>query len=189
MILKKDFFSQKATQAAKALLGCFLVRKIEGKIIYLLITETEAYRGEYDKACHAFRGRTKRTEPMYQGGGHLYIYLIYGVYWMLNIVVEERNFPAAVLIRGGLAFQNKIREKREIFCNEKIKLDGPGKITKFLVIDKSLNGKKLSFKNGIWLEKEEKIYQKRGKIIIGPRVGVEYAGKCKDWKWNFRLSY
>ncbi len=111
-------------------IGVFLVRKIKQETVYLLITETEAYRGEYDRACHAFRGRTKRTEPMYQAGGRIYVYLIYGMYWMLNIVTEKAGFPAAVLIRGGRVFQRKPKGKG-IFCDKKIKLDGPGKITKF----------------------------------------------------------
>jgi len=188
MVLKDNFFASKTPQVARNLLGCFLARKIKKEVVYLLITETEAYRGEYDKACHAFRGRTKRTEPMYRAGGRIYVYLIYGMYWMLNIVTEKADFPAAVLIRGGRVFQKKIQRGKDLFFDKEIELNGPGKITKFLAIDKNLNGKKLSFRNGLWVEKKEEFYRKRGRIVAGPRVGVDYAGQCKDWKWNFRLE-
>ena len=86
--LKRDFFSRDVLEVAPELLGKNLVRKVEGQIEKYLITEVEAYRGEKDLACHASKGRTPRTEIMYHNGGLVYVYLIYGMYWMLNIVTS-----------------------------------------------------------------------------------------------------
>ena len=119
MILKRNFYNQDTLIVAKSLLGCFLMRKVNGKIIKAKITETEAYRGKNDLASHASRGRTPRTELMFGEAGHAYIYMIYGMYHCLNIVTEKKDFPAAVLIRSV-----KIEK-----TNYK-KTNGPGKLWK-----------------------------------------------------------
>jgi DNA-3-methyladenine glycosylase len=167
MIVKRNFYNQNTLQVAKELLGCFLVREYNGKIIKAEIAETEAYRGEYDRASHASRGRTARTEIMFGEAGRAYIYLVYGMHYMFNIVTEEKNFPAAVLIRGVTS------------------LNGPGKLTKYFHIDKSLNDHDLTCGEKLWLEYPTK--KKKFKIIKSERIGVDYAGHCKEWKWNFRL--
>ena len=172
MILKHNFFDRNTVKVARDLLGCFLVRKYKGKIIKAMITETEAYRGTHDLASHASRGRTQRTEIMFGHPGRAYVYMIYGMYFMLNIVTEKKDFPAAVLIRGV-----KIKSRD---------LNGPGKLTKFLVIGKSLNNHDLTKREKLWLEYPEK--KKRHKIEKSPRIGVDYAKHAKNWKWNFKIS-
>ena len=99
--LSNDFFKSNAVDVAQQLLGKILVRRFDdGTLKQYRITETEAYLGEEDKACHASKGRTSRTEVMYADGGCVYVYLIYGMYWMLNFVTGDIGFPQAVLIRG-----------------------------------------------------------------------------------------
>ncbi|MDR3558835.1 MAG: DNA-3-methyladenine glycosylase [Candidatus Pacebacteria bacterium] len=178
MLLKRSFYNRHTLQVARDLLGCFLVRKYKGKIIRAMITETEAYRGEYDLASHASKGRTERTEAMYGAPGHAYIYMIYGMYFMLNVVTEEKDFPAAVLIRAVKTVGGKN------FCS--LRLDGPGKLTKYLHIDKSLNGHNLTRGDKLWIECPAE--KKKYKITRSPRRRIEYAKHCKDWKWNFQIS-
>jgi DNA-3-methyladenine glycosylase len=175
MIIKRNFYNRNTIQVAQDLLGCFLVREYKGKIMRAMITETEAYRGEHDLASHASRGRTARTEIMYGKPGHAYVYMIYGMYFMLNIVTEKKDFPAAVLIRAVGAIHEL-----------SLRLDGPGKLTKHFHIDKSLNGYDLTKGKKLWLEYPKS--KKRLKIIKSPRVGVDYARHCKKWKWNFRVG-
>jgi DNA-3-methyladenine glycosylase len=130
------------------------------------VTEVEAYRGSEDKACHASKGRTSRTEIMYHSGGRLYVYLIYGMYWMLNVVTGGENDPQAVLIRG---VEN---------------LAGPGKLTRTFGIDRSYYGEDLTISDRIWFEDcEEKPI-----IKTSERIGIGYAGEY--WKtrpWRFYL--
>jgi len=142
---------------AKKLLGKYLVRRLGKKEIALMITEVEAYDGHKDKASHASRGKTKRNYPMFGPAGHFYVYLTYGMHWMLNIVTGEKDYPAAILIRGVG------------------NLNGPGKLTKFLKIDKRFNGKKAEKKTGLWFE-DRGIKIKERDIKKAPRIGVLYAG-------------
>lgn len=152
----QSLLNQNSIKVAEELLGNFLCRKIRGKVYKFKITETEAYEGFKDKASHAYRGRTKSNEPMWAEAGTIYVYLIYGMHYMLNIVCGVKGHPSAVLIRGV----------------EGVK--GPGRVSKKIFIDKSLNNKKLGKDSGLWLEKnynKEKIIMKKG-----PRVGIKYAG-------------
>ncbi|MCB9806181.1 DNA-3-methyladenine glycosylase [Candidatus Nomurabacteria bacterium] len=159
-----NFFNKKAKEVAPALLGSFLIREVGGKKIKAKIVETEAYCGEKDLACHASKGRTGRTEIMYQKAGTIYVYLCYGMHYMLNIVVSKKDDPEAVLIRGIEIDGEKIH--------------GPGRVTKALNINKKLNGKKLGPKDGLWLEKGETLkHQKTA------RIGVHYTGPI----WSKRL--
>jgi len=128
------------------------------------ITETEAYRGADDLACHASKGMTPRTEVMFREGGIIYMYLIYGMYWMMNIVTSVENDPQAVLIRG----LNTV--------------SGPGRLTRELGLDRSYNGESLVESPGIWLEKGEK----PDKLLTSPRIGINYAGEpwiSKPWRF------
>jgi len=167
--LNLDFYTQDAVTVAEKLLGKILVRLLEDGTEYRYrITETEAYLGEDDLACHASKGRTARTEIMYAEGGHVYVYLIYGMYWMLNIVTGPRNHPQAVLIRG---------------IDEII---GSGKVGKELQIDKSFYGECLLTSNRIWIENAIDETQ----FFVSPRVGIEYAGDV--WKkklWRFTMKF
>jgi DNA-3-methyladenine glycosylase len=129
-----------------------------------MITEVEAYKGEEDKACHASKGRTKRTEIMYHSGGHIYVYLIYGMYWMLNFVTGNEAEPQAVLIRGVEG------------------LDGPGKLTKQLGLDSTYYGEHLCSSDRIWLEDR----MLRPQMKTSGRIGIGYAGKpWINMPWRF----
>jgi len=156
-ILTTDFFNQATLLVTQKLLGKFLVRKIKNQTISFMITEVEGYDGPNDLACHACKGKTKRNEVMFSQAGHFYTYLIYGMYWMLNIVTGPEDYPAAILIRGT----------KEIV--------GPGRLTKQLKIDKSFNNKLATPENNLWFEDRGiKVYKKN--ILQTPRIGVSYAG-------------
>jgi DNA-3-methyladenine glycosylase len=156
-VLGRDFFNRPVLKVAEDLLGKYLVRRIGQKIVAQQITEVEAYDGPADLASHASKGRTKRTEPMFGHAGRFYVYLCYGVYWMLNIVTGEKDYPAAILIRGAGDY------------------NGPGKVTKNLRIDKSLNAKKAVPANGLWFE-DRGFKIAKSRIKKTSRVGVAYAG-------------
>lgn len=164
-MLDKDFFDRDVLIVAPDLVGKIIVRKFDNdRIMRVRITQTEAYRGVEDKACHAHKGRTPRTDVMYKQPGTIYIYLIYGMYWMLNFVCERENIPQAVLIRAVEGF------------------NGPGKLTKALQIDKSYNNQSICNNSKIMLFDD--LYQPE--IIVAPRVGIDYAGK--EWAekpWRF----
>jgi DNA-3-methyladenine glycosylase len=173
MILQRKFYQQDTLKVAQDLLGCFLVRKIGNKIIRATITETESYIGEDDLACHASKGRTSRTEIMYGLAGHAYIYMIYGMYHCLNIVTEKKNFPAAVLIRSikidGIDYK---------------KTNGPGKLCKFLKIDRKLNGIDITKKGKLYIEKPAQ-NPLAADIMMGKRIGIDYARQCRHYLWRF----
>ena len=100
MILEKSFFERDVLEVAPELVGKILVTNIDGVERRLMITETEAYRGEEDTACHASKGRTNRTDVLYREAGTIYVYLCYGMHWLINIVTGEKDEPQAVLIRA-----------------------------------------------------------------------------------------
>lgn len=165
--LSKDFYIRDVLEVAPGLPGKILaIRSSDGVIGRFKITEVEAYRGTEDKACHAFKGRTSRTEVMFREGGRLYIYLIYGMYWMLNIVTGSKDIPQAVLIRGVEEYP------------------GPGKLTRSLGIDKSYYGEDLVQSDRIWFEDHGIAY----KVNAGPRIGIDYAGEYwKSIPWRYYL--
>lgn len=163
--LSVSFFQREVTEVAPELLGKILVRKFDdGSVQKFTITETEAYRGRDDKACHANKGKTARTEVMFREGGLVYVYLIYGMYWMLNIVTGKENDASAVLIRG--------------ITN----INGPGRVGKALQLNKSFYGEDLKTSFRIWIEDSDC----KPNIIAVPRVGIDYAGE--PWvsiPWRF----
>jgi DNA-3-methyladenine glycosylase len=163
--IDQSFFTQDVLTIAPLLLGMKLVcHNKKGSLSYNIITETEAYKGEEDLACHASKGRTARTEIMYRRGGILYIYLIYGIHWMLNIVTGQPEDPQAVLIRAVEG------------------ISGPGRVTRALGIDRSYNAEDLTSSSRIWLE--QGITSPR--YTSSPRVGIDYAGpvwKLKPWRF------
>jgi len=166
----KSFYALDAITVAQQLLGKVIVRCWEdGSMSRYVISETEAYFGEEDKACHASKGRTLRTEIMYAEGGYVYVYLIYGMYWMLNVVTGNKNHPEAVLIRG---------------INDIV---GSGKVGRELKLDKSFYGESLISSPRIWIENPLK--SSPVKYVSAPRVGVDYAGE--EWRnkpWRFILQ-
>ena len=163
--LPRAFYQRDVLEVAPQLLGQHLVRKgPEGRRSTYVITETEAYRGEEDLACHASKGRTPRNEVMYGEGGHLYMYLIYGMYWMMNVVTGPAGTPQAVLFRG-------IREA-----------NGPGKLTRLLGVDRGFYGEDLVSSERIWIEEAGAVPE----YTTAPRVGIDYAAdpwKSKAWRF------
>ena len=179
-ILSKKFFNRQTTSVAKDLIGKYILRQWHGKQIVLMITETEAYDGPHDLASHASRGRTERTKIMFGEAGVFYVYFVYGMHWLVNIVTGPRNYPAAVLIRAGSYYDQKTKKK--------IIVSGPARLTKFLNISKKQNGKRADKKTGIWFEDRGIKIDSRD-IISEKRIGVDYAGSY--WgkrKWNFKIS-
>ena len=185
--LNKSFFQKNTILVAKNLLSKYLVLKNGKNIISGKIVETEAYRGENDLACHASKGRTKRTELLYQCPGTIYVYFIYGMYYCLNIVTEKKDFPSAVLIRAiepkeGIELMIRKRKTKNIFNLT----SGPGKLCQAFGIDKKFHGKNI-FGDKIFIEdRGEKLSRKN--IISAKRVGVDYAGVCKDYRWRFYIK-
>src|SRR3989344_5005098 len=189
MKLKRIFFNRNTVTVAKDLLGKYLVRRVGKKIIAAKITETEAYCGRNDLACHASKGLTERTKVMFGPPGHAYVYLIYGMYHCLNIVTREEGHPEAVLIRSvelqnyGLRITDYKKNTQCVMRNRTMgNLNGPGKLCRKLKIDKKFNGVNLCKSNEIWIEDFK---EKPAKIKKGKRVGIEYAGKWKDKFWRF----
>jgi len=168
MILSKEYFSQPATRLAPDLLGKLLCRRNEnGEIIKARITETECYYGEEDTACHAHKGRTPRTDTLYQKGGVAYVYLCYGIHELFNVVTGERDHPEAVLIRGVEG------------------AEGPGRATKFLGITRKYNTLALTPENELWLEDDGA----RPDYTVHPRIGIAYASNEDQARlWRFRVK-
>jgi len=170
-IVKAKALRGKNTVAlARWLLGKYLVRRGRKATRAWRITETEAYHSVRDRACHASRGRTRRTATLFAAGGVWYVYLCYGMHEMLNLVTGPRDFPAAVLIRGVDG------------------VTGPGRVTRALGVDRRLNGAQCAPASGLWIE-DRGGRVPRGAITAGPRVGVDYAGPVWAKKpWRFRLA-
>ena len=172
VIKPEEFQNMETVAMARWLLGKVLVRTSAQGRMGLIITEVEAYDGERDRASHARKGRTPRTEVMYRAGGVWYVYLCYGVHEMLNLVTGPADYPAAVLIRGvqGIA--------------------GPGRLTKRLGIDRRLNGRPARPASGLHLE-DRGVEIPRRLLKSGPRIGVDYAGPVwarKPWRFYFDAS-
>jgi DNA-3-methyladenine glycosylase len=178
--LPKEFYKQKTLKVAKELLGHYLVRKINGDVLVGKIVETEAYM-ENDPASHSFKGKTERNKIMYLEGGHLYVYLTYGMYYCSNIVTEENGFGSAVLLRAvepveGVDFMLKNRGKD---CPVINLADGPGKLCIAFKIDKTLNGIDLSGDDIFISENKNK---DNFKIGTSARIGIT-QGNDKLWRF------
>ena len=165
-ILTREFFARECPEVAAELVGKWLCRRLpDGEIRRLRITETEAYCGETDTACHAHKGRTKRTEVLYAPPGVLYVYLCYGIHWMLNIVTGREGEPQAILVRAAESAA------------------GPGRLTKALSIDGSFNRSSLEeLTDSLWLEDDGEPVT----ITAAPRVGIGYASpedQARPWRY------
>lgn len=157
-VIDVDFLNRDTLKVTEALMGQYLCRRMEdGEVKRFVITELEAYDGPEDKACHAHRGKTPRNAVIFGPAGNYYVYLCYGIHWLLNIVVGPEDYPAAALVRG-------IDE-----------IHGPGRVTKALGIDKTQDGQPVAKKTGLWLEFSENKVPSH-KIERGPRIGIDYAG-------------
>lgn len=166
--LGHKFFNRPTLQVAQELLGKYLVRKIGSYSLARQITEVEAYVGLNDRASHASRGMTPRNRVMFGSPGVWYVYFTYGMHWMLNMVTEEKNYPAAVLIRGVEG------------------ISGPARVTKFFKINKHFNTKPAARKTGLWIE-DRGVQVKQKEIHRSKRIGVDYAGAWKHKLWRFSV--
>jgi len=185
-ILISDFFNRDTKLVAKELLGKVLYRQKNDVIYKAVISETEAYHGIEDLACHCSKGVTPRTKIMYGEPGHIYIYLIYGMYQMLNFVTMPKDFPAAVLVRGVKDLQVS-KDNGQSYETVSVKTDGPGKLTRHLQIDKSLNQLPLQTQSNLWVV-DENIVIPDSNIGTGKRIGVDYAKEWADKAWRYFIK-
>ena len=172
-VLTRSYFNRPTLTVARSLIGKYLVRSIDGRELFGKIIEVEAYVGPQDKACHASKGRTQRTDVLFGPPGISYVYLIYGMYHCLNVVTERDGFPAAVLIRA-IEIDGQL-------------IDGPGRLCRALGIDRTLNRIDLTNGKGLWFEdRGERILSRN--VGAHPRIGVDYAGAWAKKPWRFRLQ-
>jgi len=187
-ILSQSFYARPTLTVAKDLLGMWLVREVGGRRIEGRIVEVEAYVGPEDRASHASRGRTARTDVMFGPAGLAYIYLIYGMYHCFNVVTEREDYPAAVLVRAveldGAAVGRRDRGGNR---PRAALVDGPGRLCRTFQIDRSLNRADLTVGRGLWIEDRGDRFP-RGRIGAHPRVGVDYAGEWAAKPWRFRVT-
>lgn len=200
MKLEKDFYLREdVVEISKELLGKYLFTKIDGKVTAGIITETEAYAGETDKASHAYNGRrTNRTEIMFAEGGMSYVYLCYGIHHLFNVVTNFKNTPHAVLVRAvkpiegikTILQRRKLEPSKElveqVVNGKKNIAGGPGTVSQALGIQTIHTGLDLT-QNKIWIE-DKNIVVKPTDIIAGPRIGVDYAGEDAKLPYRFVIN-
>lgn len=187
--LTRDFFARATVDVARDLLGHRLVHAMGGQRLSGVVSETEAYVGEGDLACHAKAGRTARTVVMYGPPGYAYVYFTYGMHWMLNVITESEGFPAAVLLRAvwpeeGIAVMRARRSRPD-----RILTDGPAKLTQAFGVDKAYNGLDMCVDDATLYFEEAGGLPDGAQVTVGPRVGL--GGTPEPWlsmPWNFRLE-
>ena len=197
--LQSNFFLRDTLTVAADLLGRYLVRNIDGQLLVCRITETEAYIGAIDKACHAYGGKvTPRTKTLYAPPGTVYVYLIYGMYCCVNFVTEPEGTASAVLIRGAVPVYNgntiaQARFGKDISSlsayQRKNFLNGPGKLCKGMFIDRSMNNTSCGDSTlyiadeipelGLFCRSDDFSY------CTGKRIGIDYAEEAIDFPWRF----
>lgn len=194
MQLTESFYLQTDVVAiARQLLGKVLYTRINGELSAGIILETEAYAGITDKASHAYGNRrTMRTEIMYGAGGYAYVYLIYGMYSLFNVVTNKAGIPHAVLIRAISPFEGEeLMQKRN--NNKPLKYKdgvGPGKLSRLLGIDYSMTGtilQKNAQNTAIWIE-DKKLIGPNDVVKVGKRIGIDYAGEDADLPYRFWIE-
>jgi len=188
-VLEPDWFTRPTCVVAADLIGKVLCRQLtdrdgQQKTLRMRISETEAYIGQDDPACHSHAGtRTARTEIMYEQGGVFYVYLTYGVHHMLNLISGSVESPESVLIRAGFLTDDSDRliEEQQLSPDKQVthpkQFAGPGKLTKRLQIDRDLYGKPISLASEVWIEDDSC----QPPVSLRPRIGIDYAGDAKDW--------
>jgi DNA-3-methyladenine glycosylase len=187
--LPREFYArQNVLTVARELLGKLLVVPANnGSRVSGMIVETEGYRGPEDRASHAYGGRrTKRTETMYQLGGTVYVYFVYGMYYQFNVVTNIRDTPHAVLVRALQPVEGieDMRDRRQTHSDRNL-TSGPGKLCIAMGIDRKLDREDLLGER-VWIEEGEKI--PRTRIATGPRVGIDYAEEWTEKPWRFWLK-
>ncbi|MFP4155134.1 MAG: DNA-3-methyladenine glycosylase, partial [Halothiobacillaceae bacterium] len=172
--LPRNFYARATIEVARDLLGCLLVRELSnGVLLAGRIVETECYDGPQDTACHGARGCTPRTRALFGPPGHAYVYLVYGMHDLFNVVTDRADYPAGVLIRAvepvmGLETMQYLRP-----VPENRLANGPGKLTRALAIDRTHDGLDLTTGAGLWLARAGAPTGRQ--IICGPRIGIDYA--------------
>ncbi|WMJ89432.1 DNA-3-methyladenine glycosylase [Anaerocolumna sp. MB42-C2] len=187
MILNRDFYQRDAVTVARDLLGKVLVHETEEGITKGIIVETEAYMGTKDAAAHSYKSKPSgRTNVQYKEGGYAYIYLIYGMYYCMNIVTNEINVPEVVLLRAlepveGIELMQKRRgtDKIKNLCS------GPGKLCGAMGIRTDNYGMDLCHSQ---LYLEDKTYPKPIEILASKRINIDYAKEAKDYLWRFTIK-
>ena len=186
--LERSFFQKgKVENIAPKLLGKILKTKVDGIVCSGKIVEVEAYCGLRDRACHAYFGKTDRNKIMFEQGAIAYVYLCYGLHHLFNIVVGQKGNPAGVLIRALEPIDGieTMRARRHYPKKDIDIANGPGKLSQAMGIDLRHYGLSIGGSE-IWIESGEKIG--KNDILVGPRIGVDYAGEDKDLPWRFALN-
>ena len=199
--ISKEFYNRDTVQVSQDLLGKYLVRSYNGELLVGRITETEAYIGRCDKACHAYHyKRTARTETLFMAPGHSYIYLIYGMYNCLNFVTEAENEPAAVLIRAveplaGIDTIYRLRFGDKPLSPYRLKnfMNGPGKVCQGFALTKLENKLDLESDTLYVCDSLEELdidcpVLPKERMCVGPRIGIDYAEEARDFPWRFWLE-
>jgi DNA-3-methyladenine glycosylase len=168
--LTRSFFHRPAEDVARALIGKILVRRLQGKLFRARLIETEAYLGPDDLASHASKGRTRRTEVLFGPPGRAYVYLIYGLHEMLNVVAGAAGQGQAVLIRAA-----------DPLDNWKADLSGPGRLTRALQITRLQNGLDLTGAQLHFLDNPDD----QPAVQSAKRIGIDYALQWKDAPLRF----
>jgi DNA-3-methyladenine glycosylase len=169
----REFFRRKTVTVARDLVGTWIARRWRGRWYGARIVETEAYLGPGDAAAHSWKGRrTARVEPMYLDGGHLYVFFVYGMHCCANVVTRRPEDPQAVLLRAAEAPA----------CPPKL-LSGPGKLCAALGITVADSGSDLLGGGDIRVYRERRL--RRPRLVVTPRIGVDYAGEAAAWPLRF----
>lgn len=189
-----EFFRQDAITVSKSLLGKYLIRRYDNKEIIVKIVETEAYMGVTDKAAHVYGDRrTERTEPLYQDGGTIYVYLIYGMYYCLNISANVKEIPECVLIRAvepikgidDISINRYGKKYEDLTAYQKKNItNGPGKLCKALKIEKELNFESALGNDLLIKDSDNTSFE----IVESKRVNIDYAEEAKDYLWRFYIK-
>ncbi len=178
-VLGPHFFNRPTLAAARDLLGKYLVRRVRGREVAVMITEVEAYDGPYDRASHASHGLTPRNRHMFGKAGVFYVYFTYGMHWLANVTTGPDGYPAAILLRAGVYRDHKTGELRHV--------TGPARLTKFLSVNGKLDGAPASRKSGLWFE-DRGVAVRLAAIKRSKRIGVDYAGPVWSKKpFNFQI--
>jgi DNA-3-methyladenine glycosylase len=190
--LKREFYGRDTLEVAESLIGKVLVRKYEGNIIKSRIIEAEAYIGAIDKASHCYRGQTERNKVMFGLPGHTYVYLIYGMYYCLNVVTENVGSGSGILLRSveplenaELMSLNRYNKSVKDITRQQLRnlSNGPGKICMALKITRNENGIDLT-KNEIYIEDDGFLSYK---VERSKRINIDYAEEAKEFLWRFTL--